>query len=132
MIDNKAAFASMVLSLLLIGFGISTVFGIIAMGPTLAYAEESGGEVGAGEQADGTGISFVTALRFIVTPRSSIISLLMTVAYWIGTIILAIKGLKGFGHKWMAVVGLILSLGSPVIIFMAYIMSFSILSAVYY
>lgn len=132
MIDNKAAFASMVLSLLLIGFGISTVFGIIAMAPTLAYAEASEGELGAGEQADGTGVSFVTILQFIITPRSSIISLLMTVAYWIGTVILAIKGLKGFGHKWMAVVGLILALGSPVIIFMAYIMSFSILSAVYY
>lgn len=122
----------MVFSLLLIAFGLSSVFGIIAMAPTVLSSEMADGGMGSGEQPDGTGTSLVTILQFFITPRSSLISVIMTLAYWLGTIILAIKGLGGFGHKWMAVVGLILALTSPMIILISYSVTFSILSAVYF
>lgn len=132
-IENRAAFASMVFSLLLIAFGISTVWGIFAMTPTLLLAEMAGeGNMGKVELDDGTGASMVTLLQFFITPRSSVISLIATGIYWIATIVLSIKGLRNEGHRWMAATGLTLAISAPLIIMVPALLSFSVLSRMYF
>ena len=133
MIENRAAFTSMVFSLLLIAFGISTVWGIFAMTPTLLLAEMAGeGNMGKGELDDGTGASMVTLLQFFITPRSSVISLIATGIYWIATIVLSIKGLRNEGHRWMAATGLTLAISAPLVIMVPALLSFSVLSRMYF
>lgn len=123
----------MVFSLLLIAFGISTVWGIFAMTPTLLLAEMAGEDnMGKGELDDGTGASMVTLLQFFITPRSSVISLIATGIYWIATIVLSIKGLRNEGHRWMAATGLTLAISAPLVIMVPALLSFSVLSRMYF